>query len=63
VFSGDAPLIDDFTPGALETLAIPDASNMIWVRVLDAKEGGQFPLPEGIDLADFPIVDIFAGAL
>ncbi len=39
-------------------LLAPDAVNMISVGMLDASEGGQFPLPAGIDLAAFPIVDI-----
>ena len=39
-------------------LLAPDSSNMISVGMLDASEGGKFPLPAGIDLAAFPIVDI-----
>ena len=39
-------------------LLAPDAVSMISVGMLDASEGGQFPLPAGIDLAAFPIVDI-----
>jgi len=39
-------------------LLAPDSSNMISVGMLDASEGGKFPLPAGIDLATFPIVDI-----
>ena len=39
-------------------LLAPDAVNMISVGMLDTSEGGQFPLPAGIDLAAFPIVDI-----
>jgi len=31
---------------------------MISVGMLDASEGGQFPLPAGLDLAAYPIVDI-----
>jgi hypothetical protein len=39
-------------------LLAPDAVSMISVGMLDASEGGQFPLPAGLDLAAFPIVDI-----
>jgi hypothetical protein len=39
-------------------LLAPDSSNMISVGMLDATQGGQFPLPAGIDLTAFPIVDI-----
>ncbi len=39
-------------------LLAPDATSMISVGMLDASEGGQFPLPAGIDLEAFPIVDI-----
>jgi len=39
-------------------LLAPDAVSMISVGMLDASEGGAFPLPAGIDLAAFPIVDI-----
>ena len=39
-------------------LLAPDAVSMISVRMLDSSEGGQFPLPAGIDLAAYPIVDI-----
>jgi hypothetical protein len=39
-------------------LLAPDAVNMISVGMLDASEGGAFPLPAGIDLAAYPIVDI-----
>lgn len=39
-------------------LLAPDALSMISVGMLDASEGGAFPLPAGIDLAAFPIVDI-----
>lgn len=31
---------------------------MISIGMLDASEGGKFPLPAGIDLAAFPVVDI-----
>ena len=39
-------------------LLAPDASSMISVGMLDATEGGTFPLPAGIDLNSFPVVDI-----
>lgn len=39
-------------------LLAPDAVSMISVGMLDASEGGRFPLPASIDLAAFPIVDI-----
>jgi hypothetical protein len=39
-------------------LLAPDAVSMISVGMFDASEGGQFPLPAGIDLAAYPIVDI-----
>jgi hypothetical protein len=39
-------------------LLAPDAVSMISVGMLDSSEGGQFPLPAGIDLAAYPIVDI-----
>ena len=39
-------------------LLAPDAVSMISVGMLDASEGGAFPLPAGIDLTAFPIVDI-----
>lgn len=39
-------------------LLAPDAVSMISVGMLDASEGGQFPLPAGLDLAAYPIVDI-----
>lgn len=39
-------------------LLAPDASSMISVGMLDASEGGRFPLPAGLDLAAFPVVDI-----
>ena len=39
-------------------LLAPDSSSMISVGMLDASERGKFPLPAGIDLAAFPVVDI-----
>lgn len=39
-------------------LLAPDAQSMISVGMLDATEGGTFPLPAGIDLKSFPVVDI-----
>lgn len=39
-------------------LLAPDASSMISVGMLDATEGGTFPLPAGIDLKSFPVVDV-----
>ena len=39
-------------------LLAPDASSMVSVGMLDATEGGTFPLPAGIDLKSFPVVDV-----
>jgi len=39
-------------------LLAPDAQSMVSVGMLDATEGGTFPLPAGIDLTQFPLVDI-----
>jgi anti-sigma-K factor RskA len=36
----------------------PDASSMISVGVLGGGEQNVFPLPAGMQLADFPVVDI-----
>jgi anti-sigma-K factor RskA len=36
----------------------PDASKMISVGVLGAGEQSAFPLPAGMQLADYPVVDI-----
>jgi hypothetical protein len=39
-------------------LLAPDAKSMVSVGMLDSSEGGTFPLPAGIDLTQFPVVDI-----
>ncbi|MDE0974727.1 MAG: anti-sigma factor [Candidatus Nanopelagicales bacterium] len=39
-------------------LLAPDSLDMISIGMLDASEGGKFPLPAGIYLAAFPVVDI-----
>ena len=39
-------------------LLAPDAQSMVSVGMLDSTEGGTFPLPAGIDLTQFPVVDV-----
>jgi hypothetical protein len=39
-------------------LLAPDAQSMVSVGMLDSSEGGTFPLPAGIDLNQFPVVDV-----
>jgi anti-sigma factor RsiW len=39
-------------------LLAPDAQSMVSVGMLDSSEGGTFPLPAGLDLNQFPIVDV-----
>jgi hypothetical protein len=41
-------------------LLAPDASSMIAVGTLGAGDTGVFPLPPGVSLADYPVVDISA---
>ncbi len=36
----------------------PDASGMVSVGILDAADQGLYPLPEGIPLEEFPVVDV-----
>ena len=48
----------DAADGYLEVwLLRPDVSGMVTVGVLEGQEG-EFPLPEGLDLSDFAVVDI-----
>lgn len=39
-------------------LLAPDAQSMVSVGMLDSSEGGTFTLPVGLDLNQFPVVDI-----
>ena len=39
-------------------LLAPDATSMVSVGMLDASSSGTFPLPAGIDLNQFPVVDV-----
>lgn len=39
-------------------LLAPDAQSMVSVGMLDSSEGGTFPLPAGLDLNQFPVVDV-----
>jgi Anti-sigma-K factor rskA len=39
-------------------LLAPDAQSMVSVGMLDSTEGGTFPLPAGLDLNQFPVVDV-----
>jgi hypothetical protein len=39
-------------------LLAPDAQSMVSVGMLDSSEGGTFTLPAGLDLNQFPVVDI-----
>lgn len=39
-------------------LLAPDATSMVSVGMLDSSEGGTFQLPAGLDLNQFPVVDI-----
>lgn len=39
-------------------LLAPDAQSMMSVGMLDSSEGGTFPLPAGLDLNQFPLVDV-----
>ena len=39
-------------------LLAPDAQSMVSVGMLDSSEEGTFPLPAGLDLNQFPVVDV-----